>query len=66
MGSPWISKLLSKDLGLIGICPPYIIACWETEGDCLGVVILLGKPWFVNILKDDEDVTFYLTVIVAV
>ena len=64
MGSPWISKLLSKDLGLIGICPPYIRAFWETEGDGLGVVILLGKAWY--ILKDDEDVTFYLTAIVAV
>ena len=56
-----MSKVLSKFLGRIGICPPYNKAFWETEGDCLGVVILLG-----NILKDDNNVTFYLTVIVAV
>ena len=61
-----MSKVLSRFLGRIGICPPYNRAFWEPEGDCLGVVILLGKPLFVNILKDDNDVTFYLTMIVAV
>ena len=59
-GNLGISKLLSNDLGLRGICPPYIIACWETLGDCLGVIVPLDG----NILKDGKVVTFYFTVIV--
>ena len=57
------SRLPNMLLGPICICPPYNEACWETEGEILGDIILLGKPFI--ILEDKERITFYFTWIVA-
>ena len=57
------SRLPNRLLGPICICPPYNEACWETEGEILGDIILLGNPLY--ILEDKESITFYFTLIVA-